>query len=123
MKKNTRGVNQLFLSKRKVFAFDADSKRKVPLAELPPLSRRISFQVAVAPQSEVFLAGTFNNWDPKRHPMKDLDGTGKHTLILMLPEGEYEYKFVINGNWIADPENRCSMPNAFGTVNSVVAVE
>ena len=37
--------------------------------------------------------------------MTDKDGTGNFSCILSLPKGRYEYKFIINGTWCADPEN------------------
>ena len=123
MEKIARAVKPLSLSKRRIFPLDTEPKRTALLVKPLSLSRQVPFQVATEPKSEVFLAGTFNNWDPRRHPMKNIRGRGKYSLILMLPKGEYEYKFVVNGNWIADPENQRSAPNTFGTANSVVKVE
>lgn len=86
-------------------------------------SKRVTFEVSANPNSEVYLAGTFNNWDPRRHQMKDTRGKGKYTITLMLPKGEYEYKFVINGNWVVDPECQDWARNSFGTLNSIKKVE
>ena len=86
-------------------------------------AKRVTFQVAANPKSEVFLAGTFNQWDSQRHPMKDTRGTGKYTLTLMLTKGSYEYKFVVNGSWMVDPECQNWVRNQFGTLNSVINVE
>ena len=69
------------------------------------------------------LAGTFNQWDTKRHPMKDSLSAGIYTLTLMVPKGEHEYKFVINGDWVVDPECRNWVRNDCGTLNSVLTVE
>ena len=86
-------------------------------------AKRVTFQVTASPKSTVSLAGTFNQWDAKRHPMKDVRNTGIYTITLMLPKGEHEYKFVINGNWVVDPECRNWVRNAFGTLNSIINVE
>ena len=40
----------------------------------------------------------------------------------MLPPGAYEYKFVVDGEWLTDPGNPEVRPNAFGTYNSVLLV-
>jgi len=85
-------------------------------------AKRVTFQVSATPKNAVFLAGSFNKWDPKRHQMKDIRDTGKYAITLMLAKGEYEYKFVINGNWIIDPECQNWVRNSLGTLNSVAKV-
>ena len=91
-------------------------------AKKKPAVKRETFLITANPKSEVFLAGTFNQWDPRRHQMKDIRNTGKYSLTLMLTKGEYEYKFVINGNWVVDPECQNWVRNSLGTLNSVVKV-
>ncbi len=98
-------------------------KKAIKASKSSSQSKRVTFQITTTPNSEVYVAGTFNNWDPKRHQMKDTKGNGKYTLTLMLPKGEYEYKFVINGNWVVDPECQNWVRNNFGTLNSVLKVE
>lgn len=53
----------------------------------------------------VSLAGDFNNWNMNADKMtQDEDGVWR--IVVDLPPGEYEYKFVVNGSeWIADPDN------------------
>ncbi len=70
----------------------------------------------------VFLAGEFNNWNPSGKAMKDDDGDGTWTAIVDLPPGRYEYKFVVDGQWLEDPKAKESAPNPFGGKNSVVVV-
>lgn len=53
--------------------------------------------------SQVYLAGSFNNWNPTALPMNRTDG--KWEVIIKLPPGRYEYKFVVDGEWVADPDN------------------
>ncbi|MCX7590391.1 MAG: glycogen-binding domain-containing protein [Kiritimatiellae bacterium] len=90
---------------------------------VPPRKRRVRFQVRAQKGSEVYLAGTFNNWDPKAKRLKDKDGSGLFTGTLLLPPGRYEYKFVIDGTWCVDPECPEWVPNDMGTLNSVLHVE
>jgi 1,4-alpha-glucan branching enzyme len=69
--------------------------------------------------AQVCLAGSFNKWTPA--PMrKQKDGFFAATLIL--PAGLYEYKFVIDGTWITDPDHGERATNPFGTMNSVLVV-
>lgn len=59
------------------------------------------------PAKSVHLAGTFNEWSLHSHPLSDDDGDGVYTVDLDVEEGEYRYKFVIDGNyWTHDPASR-----------------
>ncbi len=50
----------------------------------------------------VFLVGDFNNWNPTVEKM-EREGDDFH-VSLFLVEGEYRYKFVVDGVWISDPD-------------------
>lgn len=98
-------------------------KKAMKTIKAKPTAKRVTFQVTANPGGEVYLAGTMNQWNPTQHKMKDTRGNGKYAITLMLAKGEYEYKFVINGNWVVDPECQNWVRNAYGTLNSVVKVE
>jgi len=98
-------------------------KKDMKVKKLAPAGRRVTFQLAANPKSDVFLTGTFNNWDPARHRMKDTRSNGKYTITLVLPKGQYEYKFVVNGSWMVDPECQNWVRNSLGTLNSLITVE
>ena len=49
---------------------------------------------------EVYLIGTFTSWKDKV-PMAKSDG--EFVTIVDLPEGEHQYKFVVDGKWEHDP--------------------
>jgi 1,4-alpha-glucan branching enzyme len=52
---------------------------------------------------KVVLSGTFNRWDEDVFRMnKTTDGW---ELTLQLKPGDYEYKFIVDGNWMEDPNN------------------
>ncbi len=86
-----------------------------------PLEKPVEFRLKMPQAHSVALAGTFNNWDPTRNPMRqDSHGTWKTTL--WLPPGRYEYRFVADNQWLSDPNCRDSAPNAYGTSNSVATV-
>jgi glycosidase len=72
---------------------------------------------------KIFLAGSFNDWNPTATPMEDPDGDGTYEVTLILPGGSYPYKFVVDGNWVQDPKATESVPDGFGGQNSVVRVD
>ena len=80
--------------------------------------RKVTFSLEATDANEVILMGDFNDWNPKRHPMKT-DGNGVWNKTVIIPPGKYEYKFLIDGNWIEDPQNDRTCLNCFGTLNSV----
>jgi glycosidase/outer membrane lipoprotein-sorting protein len=66
--------------------------------------------------TSVSLRGEFNNWG--EDPMQYDSLRGVWTKTLKLTEGEYEYKFYLNGSiWTADPDN----PVTRGTYGNSVA--
>jgi len=87
--------------------------------ELKMKRQKVVFLFESAEAREVFLSGDFNNWNPKSHPMKD-DGNGRWSRIVMMPPGKYEYKFIVDGQWMEDPQNNQNCSNTFGTCNSVL---
>ncbi len=88
-----------------------------------PKRKRVKFEVLANPGAKVFLAGSFNDWNDNAKELKEKDGDGCYTGTLLLVPGEYEYKFIVNGDWQIDAENPNFNQNKMGTLNSVVKVE
>lgn len=69
---------------------------------------------------EVILAGTFNGWHEQELKMnKTTDGWELHAN---LPSGRYEYKFIVDGEWMHDPANNQTVRNEHHTLNSVLDI-
>jgi 1,4-alpha-glucan branching enzyme len=79
------------------------------------------FELVAPAAREVFLAGSFNNWDPTATPMIPL-GHGRWGKELTLKPGSYEYRFVVDGQWMSDPAAKQSVPNPYGESNSIMVV-
>ena len=84
--------------------------------------KRVTFSLTAPGAEDVRLAGTFNNWDIKKHPMKQNE-KGIWTKTVIIPPGTYEYKYLVGGEWWNDPENINSRYNEHGTLNSIVVVK
>jgi 1,4-alpha-glucan branching enzyme len=82
-------------------------------------SERIHFEFASPTAESVAIAGSFNDWQPNATPMIAL-GPGRWAKDLALPPDQYEYCLVVDGQWIADPLAKETVPNPFGGVNSVL---
>jgi len=84
-------------------------------------TKRVELFLEMPGASVVSVAGTFNNWDAARNPMrKGRDGLWRCTL--WLPTGRHEYRFVVDGAWLSDPKAAASAPNPFGGSNSILEV-
>jgi 1,4-alpha-glucan branching enzyme len=72
--------------------------------------------------SHVFLVGDFNGWAPRADSLADENGDGEWTLFINLAPGVYQYRLVVDDNWIADPRNPEKVSDGFGGENSIVRV-
>lgn len=105
---------------KKVETAKAAEKAAQPAAKKAAAkTTRVTFSVRAEVGSKVFLAGSFNNWDPTAKEMVDKKGDGVFTTTVSLPVGSHQYKFVIDGTWCADPECSDWVQNDHGTLNSV----
>lgn len=87
------------------------------------IRRRVEFVIEAGQGKTVAVAGSFNDWDPTAKILADKTNEGVYRGVLMLAPGEYEYKFVVDGDWRIDENNPCFASNDLGTLNSVLKVE
>ena len=76
----------------------------------------------VKPEAKsVFVAGSFNGWNPAKTPLTRVTD-GKWVGDLAGISGRHEYLFVVDGQWLPDPNAKESVQNPFGGRNSVLVV-
>ena len=68
----------------------------------------------------VAVAGDFTGWKPQAMKKQK---SGEFVATLEVPVGTYEYKFLVDEEWVTDPDNSTWSRNPFGTMNSVAIVE
>jgi len=94
---------------------------KKPVKKSPVKKKRVTFSLNAPGAGIVTLCGSFNNWDPSQGAMKkDSKGVWKKTVDL--EPGVYEYKLLVDDDWIADPSCAETVPNPHGTMNSIIRV-
>lgn len=70
---------------------------------------------------EVYVAGSFNNWNAATTPMIS-EGRGRWAVQVPLAPGRYEYQFIVDGHWKPDPSRTETVFSALGGLNSVLIV-
>jgi 1,4-alpha-glucan branching enzyme len=88
-----------------------------------PAAKPVTFTVHAEKGKAVYLAGEFNKWSTTAKKMSYKAREGVYAATVKLAPGDYQYKFVIDGTWCADPENVNSVRNDQGTFNSLVTVK
>ena len=69
----------------------------------------------------VCVAGTFNEWNQEAIQMVPM-GAGRWWKELMLPPGEHQYRFVVDGVWVDDPAAKEYSDNGVGSRNAIIRV-
>lgn len=83
--------------------------------------KKVTFSFQTLAAKSVHVSGDFCGWDIKKYPMK-LKGDSNWTAHIVLPEGRYQYKFLVDGKWENDPQNDQICENCFGTQNNVLNI-
>ena len=90
-------------------------------ADKPPRAQTLRIEFHDEHAQAVSIAGTFNDWRPGVVPMISV-GQGRWVKELSLPPGRYEYRLVVDGQWLCDPAAAEKVPNPFGGQNAVLTV-
>jgi 1,4-alpha-glucan branching enzyme len=65
------------------------------------------------------LAGSFSDWKPvAMKKQKD----GSFTATVDLAAGRYEYKFILDEQWVHDTDVPGVVANRFGSLNSIAVI-
>jgi hypothetical protein len=51
-----------------------------------------------------------------------MTGNGQWRMKLPLMPGRYRYRFIVDGKWVTDPNNKYIETNEFGDMNNIVEV-
>ena len=81
----------------------------------------VSFALRKPDAKQVSLSGEFNGWSPNATPMKRRADGQWETTVALAP-GQYQYKFIVDGEWVVDPVAQKNVPNECGSLNSVLEV-
>jgi len=99
-----------------------DKKREFVIAAETRAVKSTTLMYKGKPGQEVFAAGSFNGWNNANAAwqLKDDDNDGTYRGDFEIASGTHMYKFVIDGEWVADASNPKVEPGGHG--NSVLDV-
>ena len=83
---------------------------------------QVRFVYEGKPDSNIRLAGTFNNWDPFMYSLTETS-PGHHELLLPLPPGTWYYSYFEGTERLTDTTNHERVYTKDGRVASVVVVK
>ena len=92
----------------------------VPAEEAEQCNRTVVFVADGSSPTEVRMAADFESppWNGGI-VLRDDERDGFWTADISLPEGSFSYRFIVDGEWQADPFNPTTELNEFGQANSV----
>jgi len=94
--------------------------RERVIEPVEPDKREISFVINAPSAKDIYIVGDFNHWKiAEENKLSKLDESRWEKKMGLSP-GRYKYKFVVDGEWTLDAQNKEREQNAFGTFDSVI---
>ena len=95
--------------------------RELVSQHLPKLTK-VTVRLNNPDAREVYIAGDFNNWS--KEPAYAMNkSNGSWCKRLNLKNGQYHYRFIVDGQWITDPANPLQEKNPYGEFDSLLKIE
>lgn len=70
----------------------------------------------------VKIVGSFNNWNTSEESLMERKKDGTWSKSIILAPGTYQYRFLIDDDWVEDQNNPNQVDNSFGGKNSVIRI-
>lgn len=64
----------------------------------------VTFRIDAPAAKHVFVAGSFNGWNPGQYALSR-QPQGEWQTTISLPAGSHEYKFIVDTEWVHDINN------------------
>ncbi len=101
---------------------DANIEKTEPLRVKDVVdTKNVEFSYKAPTAKNLAVAGDFNSWSTDANQMEKGDDGIWRTTIELFP-GKYEYKYVVDGDYVTDPNNPEKAPDPYGGENSVINV-
>ncbi len=92
-----------------------------PVASTRTEETKVHFVFYAPGAQKVELVGDFTDWRDGLIHLKGPDASGRWAARVALPEGRYEYMFLVDGqSWRTDPLAQIRRSDGFGNLNAVM---
>jgi chromosome partitioning protein len=81
----------------------------------------VRFSIDALHAQDVRVTGEFTGWSYEGTPL-ERNESGTWSGVLDIGPGVHEYRFILDGVWVKDPNNPESITNEYGQENSVVVI-
>lgn len=99
-----------------------EKEKQLLLPERAAVSKRLAVvKLNHSTARTVTVAGTFNGWHPESTPLGRVQ-QDEWVAELSLAPGDYEYRFVVDGQWVDDPNAQHYVSNGLGGQNSLLKI-
>jgi chromosome partitioning protein len=84
--------------------------------------RTVVFTMEAPKDAKVQIAGDFTNWNLESLDWWTSNGKQLWRKVYFIKPGSYAYKYLIDGQWLPDPNNGTTISDNFGGTNSLIEV-
>jgi len=99
-----------------------ETRQVAPVFHGPqPVQGGVRFTIEAPYAQDVRVTGQFTGWSYEGVPLERHED-GVWSAVVGIVPGAHEYRFILDGVWVKDPNNLESITNEFGQENSVVVV-
>lgn len=115
-------AEEIIIDSRKLFLDDFYQEAEHLISEMRTTLKVQTFSFLSPEAKDVYVVGDFNNWKADQSSRLDQIPGGIWEKRIALKPGVYKYKFIADGEWHRDPQNSKTVPNNFGSVDSVMVI-
>lgn len=91
------------------------------MANAKSTKQKVTFSLVAPDAQSVLVAGDFTRWDQVPVSLKK-QKAGVWKKVVSLEPGQYEYRYLVDGQWQDDPNCATRVANPFGSANCVCVV-
>lgn len=115
-------AEEIIVDSRKLFLEDFYQEAEDFISEMRSKLKIQTFSFMAPDAKNIYLVGDFNNWTADLNSRLEKLPDGIWEKRVALKPGSYKYKFIVDGEWIPDPQNSNKISNNFGGADSLLTL-